>query len=116
MNHQIDTQIANAKLLQLPRYTEAGRRRHAWSSEVAAAYPYASSRQRDCVKVVIHDDFTFCGSPAQFSQVLDNLIKNALHSLTAADSPCARRARCASKSMPVQDAGPNRRGGRRHGH
>lgn len=86
MNHQIDTQIANAKLLQLPRYTE---RVGAATlvKEVTAAYPYASSRQRACVKVVIHDDFTFCASPTQFSQVLDNLIKNALHSLTAADSP-----------------------------
>jgi len=86
MNHQIDTQIANAKLLQLPSHTE---RVCAASlvKEVTAAYPYASSRQRDCVKVLIHDDFTFCASPTQFSQVLDNLIKNALHSLTAADSP-----------------------------
>lgn len=85
MNHQIDTQIANAKLLQLPRYSErvwAGK----LAQEVVAAYPYQSSRQRDCVKVVIHDDFSFRSSSTQFSQVLDNLIKNALHSLMAADS------------------------------
>jgi two-component system CAI-1 autoinducer sensor kinase/phosphatase CqsS len=85
MNHQIDTQIANAKLLQLPQYAEqvsAG----TLVQEVVASYPYASSRQRECVKLVIHDNFTFCSSPTQFSQVLDNLIKNALHSLTAADS------------------------------
>jgi two-component system CAI-1 autoinducer sensor kinase/phosphatase CqsS len=85
MNHQIDTQIANAKLLQLPRYSE-----RVWASklvqEVVAAYPYQSSRQRECVKVVIHEDFSFRSSSTQFSQVLDNLIKNALHSLMAADS------------------------------
>jgi len=85
MNHQIDTQIANAKLLQLPRYTE-----RVWAStlvqEVVAAYPYQSSRQRECVKVAIHEDFSFRSSSTQFSQVLDNLIKNALHSLMAADS------------------------------
>jgi len=85
MNHQIDTQIANAKLLQLPRYTE-----RVWASkvvqDVVVAYPYQSSRQRDCVKVIIHDDFSFRSSATQFSQVLDNLIKNALHSLMAADS------------------------------
>ena len=88
MNHQIDTQIANAKLLQLPRYSEAV---HAASlvNETVAAYPYTSSRQRECVRVDIHQDFTFHGSPAQFSQVLMNLMKNALHSLAAADSSYA---------------------------
>ena len=55
--------------------------------EVTAAHPYPSSRQRDCVNVLIHDDFIFFASPAQFQHVLDNLIKNARHSLTAADSP-----------------------------
>jgi len=85
MNHQIDTQIANAKLLQLPQFTEqvfAGK----LIQEVVTSYPYASNRQRKCVTVTIHDDFVFCASATQFSQVLDNLIKNALHSLTAADS------------------------------
>ena len=85
MNHQIDTQIANAKLLQLPQFTEqvfAGK----LIQEVVTSYPYASNRQRKCVTVTLHDDFVFCASATQFSQVLDNLIKNALHSLTAADS------------------------------
>ena len=85
MNHQIDTQIANAKLLQLPHHTEQVSAANL-VEEVTATYPYASSRQRDCVRVVIRDNFTFCSSPTQFSQVLSNLIKNALHSLTAADS------------------------------
>ncbi|MHB1250252.1 MAG: sensor histidine kinase [Polaromonas sp.] len=85
MNRQIDMQIANAKLLQLPRYTErvfAAR----LVNEVVAAYPYPSNRQRECVQVLIHHDFIFRASATQFSQVLDNLIKNALHSLMAADS------------------------------
>jgi two-component system, CAI-1 autoinducer sensor kinase/phosphatase CqsS len=85
MNHQIDTQIANAKLLQLPRYTERVLASKL-VQEVVLAYPYQSSRQRECVKVIVHDDFSFRSSSTQFSQVLDNLIKNALHSLTAADS------------------------------
>jgi len=85
MNHQIDTQIANAKLLQLPRHTEAVAAA-ALVQEVTAAYPYASSRQRECVQVVILADFVFQGSPTQFAQLLGNLIKNALHALTAADS------------------------------
>ncbi|WP_293636518.1 HAMP domain-containing sensor histidine kinase [Polaromonas sp.] len=91
MNHQIDTQIANAKLLQLPHYSEAIGAA-GLVSETVAAYPYSSSRQRECVRVDIHHDFSFCGSPAQFSQVLMNLMKNALHSLAAADSAYAAGA------------------------
>jgi len=85
MHHQIDTQIANAKLLQLPRHSDAVSA-VTLINDVVAAYPFPSSRQRDCVKVLIHHDFVFRSSITQFSQVLDNLIKNALHSLTAADS------------------------------
>ncbi len=85
MNHQIDTQIANAKLLQLPHYTEmisAAELAH----NVVAAYPYPSTRQKECVRVNVASDFIFRSSAQQFSQVLDNMIKNALHSLMAADS------------------------------
>ncbi len=85
MNHQIDMQIANASLLQLPQYLEpvgAG----ALVREAVASYPYVSSRHKECVQVTIHEDFIVCVSAVQFSQVLDNLIKNALYALTAADS------------------------------
>ena len=85
MNHQIDTQIANAKLLQLPRYDQrilASK----LVNEVTSNYPYQSTRQRECVQVLIRSDFVFRASFTQFSQVLDNMIKNALHSLMAADS------------------------------
>ena len=85
MNHQIDMQIANAKLLQLPRYSELVSAAKLVNDAVAA-YPSPSARQCECMKVLIHNDFDFCSSTSQFSQVLDNLIKNALHSLAAADS------------------------------
>lgn len=85
MNHQINMQIANAKLLQLTRYSELVSAAKL-VNDVVATYPYPSSRQRQCVKVLIHNDFIFCSSTTQFAQVLDNLIKNALHSLVAADS------------------------------
>ena len=87
MNHQIDTQITNARLLQLPRYSEDVCAA-TLVREVTSTYPYASIRQKACVSVVIRENFIFCASSTQFSQVLGNLIKNALHSLTAADSPC----------------------------
>jgi two-component system, CAI-1 autoinducer sensor kinase/phosphatase CqsS len=85
MNHQIDTEIANAKLLDLPRYSELISA-VTLVRGVVEAYPFSTSRQRDCVQVIIHDNFEFRSSRAQFAQVLDNLIKNALHSLMAADS------------------------------
>jgi two-component system CAI-1 autoinducer sensor kinase/phosphatase CqsS len=85
MNHQIDTQIANAKLLQLPRYTQKVSATQV-VNDVVANYPYAASRQRECVRVLVMNEFTFQSSATQFSQVLDNLMKNAFHSLMAADS------------------------------
>ncbi|MES2281903.1 MAG: HAMP domain-containing sensor histidine kinase [Pseudomonadota bacterium] len=88
MNHQIDTQIANAKLLQLPRYSEQISAA-SLVRDVVAAYPYQSTRQRECLRVDIASDFIFKSSAQQFSQVLDNLIKNAMHSLMAADSKYA---------------------------
>lgn len=85
MNQQIDTQIANAKLLQLPRQTQpisAAKLVY----QVHENYPYPSPRQRDCIKILIHEDFIFNGAASHFSQVLSNLIKNALHALMAAES------------------------------
>lgn len=85
MNHQIDTQISNARLMQLPGDGDliaAGD----LVRQVVHNYPYRSSRERQCIVVTTHRDFQFRSSLAQFSQVLDNLIKNALHSLQTASS------------------------------
>ncbi len=91
MNHQIDTQIANAKLLQLPRYSEVVDARKL-VQEAVQFYPFTTSRQRECLEVIVHRNFFFRSSRTQFSQVLDNLIKNALYSLAAADSRYAQGA------------------------
>ncbi len=83
MNHQIDTQIANARILRLPRHKEV----ISAASLVQGAlrdYPYRSTRERECVTLLVHADFRFRGSHALFSQVIDNLVKNALRSLAAA--------------------------------
>ena len=82
MNRQIDTQISNAQLLRLPHEKSSV---HAAElvQEVVANHPYRSSRERDCVDVFIQQDFCFMGSRALFSQMLGNLIKNALYSLAA---------------------------------
>ncbi len=85
MNQQIDMQIANARLLQLPTYRE----RIVASDLVQDAisqYPYRSVREHECTRITIHKDFEFLGSKVLFVQVLHNLIKNALHSLATASS------------------------------
>ncbi len=83
MNHQIDTQIANARILRLPRHKET-----ISAAELVQGalrdYPYRSTRERESVTLQVHGDFRFRGSHALFSQVIDNLVKNALRSLAAA--------------------------------
>jgi two-component system CAI-1 autoinducer sensor kinase/phosphatase CqsS len=85
MNHQIDTQIANARLMRLPGHKEAVSAA-SLVRDAVAAYPYRSTRERDCVKVEVGNDFMFEGSHALFAQVIDNLMKNALRSLAAAST------------------------------
>jgi two-component system, CAI-1 autoinducer sensor kinase/phosphatase CqsS len=85
MNRQIDTQISNAQLLRLPR-DQSPVMAAALAHEVVSNYPYRSSRERDCVRVTIQQDFCFVASPQLFAQVLTNLLKNALHSLASASN------------------------------
>jgi two-component system CAI-1 autoinducer sensor kinase/phosphatase CqsS len=82
MNHQIDMQIANARLMRLPRHKETVSAAQLVQL-VVAQYPYRSTRERECVTVTITSDFRFQGSLALYQQVADNLIKNAMRSLAA---------------------------------
>jgi signal transduction histidine kinase len=85
MNRQIDTQISNAQLLRLPREQEPIMAAEL-VQEVINGYPYRSTRERDCVRVHIQQDFCFVGSRPLFAQVLTNLLKNALHALASASN------------------------------
>jgi two-component system CAI-1 autoinducer sensor kinase/phosphatase CqsS len=85
MNQQIDTQITNARLLRLPTHREtvtAG----ALVRHVVKDYPYRNSRDRDCVVLVLRKDFSFESSYRLFSQVINNLLKNAFHAMAANSS------------------------------
>jgi two-component system CAI-1 autoinducer sensor kinase/phosphatase CqsS len=86
MNHQIDGQIANARLLRLPLHRESVSAAHL-VREAVSSYPFRTTRERECVTVLVRRDFRFMGSQALFSQVLDNLIKNALKALAATSRP-----------------------------
>jgi two-component system CAI-1 autoinducer sensor kinase/phosphatase CqsS len=82
MNHQIDSQIANARLMRLPTHQETVSAA-ALVSEAVEGFPYRTPRERSCVSVHVTADFEFRGSHALFIQVIDNLVKNALRSLAA---------------------------------
>ena len=85
MNHQIDMQITNARLMRLGGHAER-MEAAALVREAIAQYPFRSTREREAVVVKVHGDFAFIGSRDLFLQVLDNLTKNALRSLAAASS------------------------------
>ena len=85
MHHQIDTQIANARLLKLP----AGKDIVVASQLVERSinnYPFVTEKERQCISFTVYNDFEFIGSHNQMRQVIDNLIKNALTSLYKANS------------------------------
>jgi two-component system, CAI-1 autoinducer sensor kinase/phosphatase CqsS len=85
INHHIDLQMINAKLMQLPpskKIVSAV----ALVNFVIKSYPYGSPSEQLCVEVIVYKDFHFMGSERQFSQVLNNLLKNAFYSLHAAQS------------------------------
>ena len=82
MNHQIDSQIANARLNHLQGHSELVSAATA-VREIVHNYPYRSQRERECVVVQVRRDFAFRSSRALFGQVIDNLLKNALKALAA---------------------------------
>jgi two-component system, CAI-1 autoinducer sensor kinase/phosphatase CqsS len=86
MNHQIDTQIANARLMRLPPVNKEAVNAADLVGEAVTNYPYRSTRERESVVVRVHAQFVFKGSHDLFLQVIDNLLKNALRSLAAARS------------------------------
>jgi two-component system, CAI-1 autoinducer sensor kinase/phosphatase CqsS len=82
MNHEIDMQITNARpgvRMRVETVSAADLVRSA-----IANYPFRTTHEKECVRVRVHADFTFRGSHALFSRVVDNLVKNALRSLAAA--------------------------------
>jgi two-component system, CAI-1 autoinducer sensor kinase/phosphatase CqsS len=85
INHHIDLQMINARLMQLPQVDQRVSAA-ALVNAVVQGYPYGSPREQQCVEIIVHQDFCFLGSERQFTQVLNNLMKNALYSLKAAQS------------------------------
>ncbi len=82
MNQQIDSQIANASLLRLPKHREIVTAAELLRN-VVKDYPYRNSRERESVVLVLRKDFAFESSYRLFAQVINNLLKNAFYSLAA---------------------------------
>jgi two-component system, CAI-1 autoinducer sensor kinase/phosphatase CqsS len=85
MNHHIDLQMMNARFMQLPPSSQM-LSAVALVNKVVTQYPFSSPKEENCFELQVHEDFLFYGSEQQFIQVLNNLLKNALHSLKAAQS------------------------------
>ncbi|MDF2461860.1 MAG: putative histidine kinase, classic [Ramlibacter sp.] len=82
MNHQLNTQMANARLLRLPESKDVIRASSLVKDRIAQ-FPFRSARERACVIIEALGDFRFFGSQPLFGQVIDNLVKNALRSQAA---------------------------------
>ena len=82
MNRQIDMQIANARLMELPRSKDIVSAAQVVRDAVMG-FPYRNAVERECVEVHIARDFSFHASEMLFKQVIENLVKNALHALAA---------------------------------
>jgi two-component system, CAI-1 autoinducer sensor kinase/phosphatase CqsS len=85
INHHIDLQMANARYTYQPLTKQLVSAQRLVQRTIDD-YPFGSRKERQCVQVVLHADFWFHGSSRQFTQVLNNLIKNAMHSLKSAQS------------------------------
>ncbi len=88
MNRQIDMQITNARLMQLPPACDIVSAAQVVQDAVQA-FPYRNTVERHCVQVHIASDFSFRTSQILFTQVIDNLVKNALRSLASLSEPPA---------------------------
>lgn len=89
MNHHIDTQIANARLLRLPEVTDLVSAATVVRNRIRD-YPFRSARERDCVSARLEHDFHFVGTEEMFGQAIDNLLKNALRSMAATGAALQR--------------------------
>jgi len=80
INHQIDSQIVNAQLLDiLPGHEtlDAARLVH----NAIESYPFLSERERQAVSVYTRGDFHFMGNERLFIQVIHNMVKNSVYAL-----------------------------------
>lgn len=84
MNHHIDIEIANARLLQKGPSLSQRIDVAELVRTTVADYPFPDQRERDSVIVSVKQNFLVLGEDTAMRQVLNNLIENALRALRAA--------------------------------
>lgn len=86
MNHQIDMQVSNARLMRLsPQREPVAAARLV--RDTLAAFPFRNAQEQAAVQVRVQHDFVFTSSKVLFAHVLENLLTNALRALAATDVP-----------------------------
>jgi two-component system CAI-1 autoinducer sensor kinase/phosphatase CqsS len=107
MNRQIDMQITNARLMELPRNGDVVSAAQVVRDAVLG-FPYRNGVERACVQIDVSRDFSFYASETLFKQVIENLVKNALHSLaTLSEAPKSGDLR-----LEIDSGWPHTRNGR----
>lgn len=86
MNRQIDMQIANSSLLQLPPCKEEVSASMVVHSAMTQ-YPFKTQREKEIFEVSVVPDFNFLGSHQLFEQVILNLVKNAYYAIALTQKP-----------------------------
>lgn len=86
MNHQIDSQIVNAQLIELqPGKDLIGAR--ALVQNAIDTYPFKREADRSAVILDVQSDFVFKGNTRLFTQTIQNLMKNALQAIMKSTGP-----------------------------
>ena len=112
LHQQIDTQIVNAQLLVLRRGDERIAAR-GLIADAIDSFPFRSEAERRAVALAPGPDFHFLGTRRLFTQVVHNLLRNALvalrqHKGTPApgDITLATDVRGGQGVMEIRDRGP----------
>lgn len=86
MNHQIDMQVTNARLMRLsPQHEPVAAAQLV--RDTLDAFPFRNVQEQAAVQVRVQHDFVFTSSRVLFAHVLENLLTNALRALAATDAP-----------------------------
>ena len=85
MNHQIDMQVTNARLMRLSPQRDpvaAGQ----LVRDALESFPFRNATEQAAVLVRVEHDFVFSSSKSLFAHVLANLLANSLRALAATDA------------------------------
>jgi two-component system, CAI-1 autoinducer sensor kinase/phosphatase CqsS len=86
INTHIDNQIINSKIINIKQTQETIQIKKI-VDDLLLVFPYKNANEQAIISYTSADDFTFKGSAVLFTQVFNNLIRNALKALAAKELP-----------------------------